>query len=151
MLRWLKSALSWRSTRPKASEVLNIVATYGELLEKHPAAFMDESWLPVSKKRMRRVFKEAWKIAPTAEMRDYVEVAWTLLYMFQPDIGPVPVDAAERDGTPPSLKMLHEYLKLSERTKAESDRDHAEMHEFARANAVYEPRLPRSAMLQFDN
>jgi hypothetical protein len=106
---------------------------------------MDESWLPVPKKKMRVVFKAAWKMAPTAEMRNYVEVAWTLLSMFQPGVGRIPVDAAERDGTPESLKMLHEYLRLSERSKAESDRDYAEMREFTRANVASEPRLPRSA------
>ena len=67
--------------------------------------------------------------------------------MFQPGIGRIPVDAGERDGTPESLKMLHEYLKLSERAKAESDRDYAEMREFIRTNVVSEPRLPRSASL----
>ncbi len=80
-------------------------------------------------------------------MRNYVEVAWPLLSMFQPGIGRIPVDAGERDGTPESLKMLHEYLKLSERAKAESDRDYADMREFVRTNVVSEPRLPRSASL----
>jgi hypothetical protein len=145
MLGWLKSAILRRSPELKASEVSSIIAKYGELLEKHPAAYMDERWLPVSKKKMRLVFKAAWKMAPTSEMRNYVEVAWTMLSMFQPGIGPIPVDAGERDGTPESLKMLHEYLKLSERAKTESDRDYAEMREFTRANVAPEPRLPRSA------
>ena len=147
MLGWLRSSILKRSPEQRAPEVSRIIATYGELLEKHPAAYMDESWLPVSKKQMRRVFKEAWKLAPTAEMRNYVEVAWPLLSMFQPGIGRIPVDAGERGGTPESLKMLHEYLKLSERAKAESDRDYADMREFIRANVVSEPRLPRSASL----
>jgi 5-carboxymethyl-2-hydroxymuconate isomerase len=145
MLGWLKSSILRRSPELKASDVSRIIADYGELLEKYPAAYMDESWLPVPKKKMRVVFKAAWKMAPTAEMRNYVEVAWTLLSMFQPGVGRIPVDAAERDGTPESLKMLHEYLKLSERSKAESDRDYAEMREFTRANVASEPRLPRSA------
>ena len=143
----IRSSILKRSPEQSAPEVSRIIATYGELLEKYPAAYMDESWLPVSKKQMRRVFKEAWKLAPTAEMRNYVEVAWPLLSMFQPGIGRIPVDAGERDGTPESLKMLHEYLKLSERAKAESDRDYADMREFIRANVVSEPRLPRSASL----
>lgn len=135
MLGWLRSSILKRSPERSTPEVSRIIATYGELLEKYPAAYMDESWLPVSKKQMRR------------EMRNYVEVAWPLLSMFQPGIGRIPVDAGERDGTPESLKMLHEYLKLSERAKAESDRDYADMREFIRANVVSEPRLPRSASL----
>jgi hypothetical protein len=144
MLGWLKSILRL-SPKPNPSEVARIIAKYGELLEKYPAAYMDESWLPLPKKQMRLVFKAAWTIAPTAEMRHYVEVAWPMLSMFQPGVGPVPVDAAERDGTPESLRMLDEYLKLSERTKAESDRDYAEMRGFtrARAHVIAEPRLPR--------
>jgi hypothetical protein len=147
MLRWLRSTLGL-TPKPNPSEVASIVAKYGELLEKYPAAYMDESWLPLPKKQMRLVFKAAWTIAPTAEMRHYVEVAWPMLSMFQPGIGPVPVDAAERDGTPESLRMLNEYLKLSEQTKAESDRDYAEMREFTRTHVVAypliaEPRLPR--------
>jgi len=39
--------------------------------------------------------------------------------------------------------MLHEYLRLCERTKAESARDYAEMREFTRTNPISEPRLPR--------
>jgi hypothetical protein len=143
MLAWLKSFMLRRYREPNASDVSKIIAKYGELLEKHPAAYMDESWLPASKEKMRLAFRAAWKIAPTAEMRSYVEVVWPLLSMFQPGIGSIPVDAAERDGTPESLKMLNEYLKLCERTKAESDRDYAEMNEFVRANFLPEPRLPR--------
>lgn len=146
MLGWLKSSILKRSPELKAPDVSGIIAQYGELLEEYPAAYMDESWLPVSKKKMRIVFKAAWKMAPTAEMRNYVEVAWTLLSMFQRGIGSIPVDAAARDGTPESLKMLHEYLKLCERAKAESDRDYAEMREFTRANVVSEPRLPKVSL-----
>jgi hypothetical protein len=144
MLGWLKSSILRRSPELNPSDVSRIMAKYGELLERYPTAYMDEGWLPVSKKQMRLVFKAAWKIAPTAEMRNYVEVAWPLLSMFQPGIGSIPVDAAERDGTPESLTMLHEYLKLTERTKAESDRDYAEMREFTRANIASESRLPGS-------
>lgn len=147
MLGWLRSMLRL-SPKLNPSDVAGIVAKYGELLEKYPAAYMDESWLPLPKKQMRLVFKAAWTIAATAEMRHYVEVAWPMLSMFQPGIGPVPVDAAERDGTPESLRMLHEYLELSERTKSESDRDYAEMREFTRTHVIAEPliaepRLPR--------
>lgn len=147
MLGWLRSILRL-SPKPNPSEVASIVAKYGELLERYPAAYMDDSWLPLPKKQMRLAFKAGWTIAPTAEMRHYVEVAWPMLSMFQPGIGPVPVDAAERDGTPESLRMLQEYLKLSERTKAESDRDYAEMREFTRTHVgayplTAEPRLPR--------
>ena len=62
MLGWLRSSILKRSPEQSAPEVSRIIATYGELLEKYPAAYMDESWLPVSKKQMRRVFKEAWKL-----------------------------------------------------------------------------------------
>ena len=46
MLGWLRSSILKRSPEQRASEVSRIIATYGELLEKYPAAYMDESWLP---------------------------------------------------------------------------------------------------------
>ena len=39
MLGWLRSSILKRSPEQRASEVSRIIATYGELLEKHPAAY----------------------------------------------------------------------------------------------------------------
>lgn len=40
-----------------------ILSRFRELLEKHPTAYMDETWLPVSKAEMKTVLKIAWKSA----------------------------------------------------------------------------------------
>ena len=131
MFGWFKSSKPKKPRDLTVADIGDILAKYGELLEKHPTAFMDESWLPVPKDEMRRVFKAAWKIAPTSEMRDYVEIGWTLLSMFQPGVGAVPLDAAmPRDVSPESIKPLERFVELSKAAQAESDRDLKEKREF---------------------
>jgi hypothetical protein len=136
MFGWFKPSRPKKPRDLTVGDVADIISRYGELLEKYPTAYMDESWLPVPKEQMRLVFKAAWKIAPTAEMRNYVEVGWTLLSMFQPGVGPVPVDAATpKDASPSDItKMLGKYLKIADAAKPESERDYREMREFTRAN-----------------
>lgn len=136
MFRWLKTSKTKPPPQPKLADVAAIIAKYGELLEKYPTAYLDESWLPAPKAQMREVFKAAWKLAPAPEMRNYVEVAWISLSMFQPGVGATPIDAAvPRDASPESIRMLDRYLRLSEAAKPESDRDYSEMREFTRVNS----------------
>jgi hypothetical protein len=137
MFGWFKPSRPKKSCDLTVGDVADIISRYGELLEKYPTAYMDESWLPVPKEQMRLVFKAAWKIAPTEEMRNYVEVGWTLLSMFQPDVGAVPVDAATPKNASPNdvVTMLGKYLKIADAAKPESERDYREMREFTRANA----------------
>jgi hypothetical protein len=135
MFGWFKSAKRQHRRDLTLADVADVMATYGDLLMKYPTAYIDESWLPVPKEQMRQVFKAAWKLAPTAEMRNYVEVGWVSLSMFQPSVGHVPVDAAvPRDASPESIRVLDRFLKLSEAAKPESDRDYREMQEFKREN-----------------
>ena len=131
MFGWFKSSKPNKQRDPTVADIGDILAKYGELIEKHPTAFMDESWLPVTKDEMRRVFKAAWKISPTPEMRNYVEIGWTLLSMFQPGVGPVPVDAAvPRDVSRESIRALERFGELSKLAQAESERDLKEKREF---------------------
>src|SRR5579863_5149257 len=115
MFGWFKSQ-SKAAANLTLADVAPVLEKYGMLLEKYPTAFVDESWLPVPKNQMRLVFKAAWKLAPTAEMRNYVEVGWTLLSMFQPDVGAVPVDAATPKNASPNdvVTMLGKYLKIAD-------------------------------------
>lgn len=43
---------------------------------------------------MPQVFKAEWKMAPNEQLRNYIEIGWASLSMFQPGVGPTPVDAA---------------------------------------------------------
>jgi len=142
MFGWFKPSQPKKSRDLAARDVADIISKYGELLEKYPTAYMDESWLPVPKEQMRLVFQAAWKIAPTVEMRNFVEVGWTLLSMFQPGVGPIPVDANTPNDASPSdiTKMLGKYLKIADAAKPESERDYREMREFTRANTQSKAR-----------
>jgi len=131
MFGWFKSSKPKKPRDLTVAEIGDILGKYGELIEKHPTAFMDESWLPVPKDEMRRVFKVAWKISPTPEMRNHVEVGWTLLSMFQPGVGPVAVDAAvPSDASPESIRTLERFVELSKAAQAESERDLKEKRDF---------------------
>jgi len=128
--------------KPEASdsftpaEMASVLEKYQALIEKYPISYMDETWLPLPKDQMRVVFKRVWKIAPTAEMRNYVEVAWIKLSMFQKGIGPTPVNGGVRGHSPESMRIIDRYLQLSNASKPESDRDFREMREFTRANSI---------------
>src|SRR5271155_2123437 len=81
--------------------IADILGKYGALLEKYPTAYVDEIWLPAPKDEMRRVFRTAWRTVPNLQLRNSIEVGWASLSKFQPNVGPVPVDA-----DPSSVKML---------------------------------------------
>lgn len=134
MFGWFKPSQPKKPPDLRARDVADIISRYGELLEKYPTAYMDESWLPAPKEQMRLVFKAAWKMAPTAEMRNHVEVGWTLLSMFQPGVGAVPVDAATpKDASSNDVATtLGKYMKIADAAKPESERDYREMREFTR-------------------
>jgi hypothetical protein len=137
MVKWLKGRRASANTSipPTAADVVKIIQQYGALLEKNPTAYMDETWLPVPKDQMRLVFKAAWKIAPTAELRNHVEVGWTLLSMFQPDVGQIPIDGAvPPDASPQSIAQLGRFVELGKRAQAEAEKDLAEMRAFIRNN-----------------
>ncbi len=121
-------------TLTTAADVMDILAQYGELLEKYPTAFVDESWLPVPKDQMRLAFKAALKFAPNDEMREVVKVGWTFLSMFQPGVGPTPVD-----GKPPkdprdkkAFAQFERYAEFLTKSQVEMERDAAEMEAFIR-------------------
>lgn len=55
MFKWLKGQHQGKLT------TFDIMEKYGALIEKHPGAYMDETWLPVDKDQMRAAFKAAWR------------------------------------------------------------------------------------------
>jgi hypothetical protein len=135
MFGWFNSPKPRKPRALTVDYIGDILAKYGELLEKHRTVFIDESWLPVPKDEMRRVFKAAWLISPTPEMRNHIEVGWTFLSMFRPGIGSLPVDAlAPDDVSSESIKRLERFVELSKDSQAEGERDWKEKQEFIRAN-----------------
>jgi hypothetical protein len=70
MFDWFKKLPQAPNALTRA-DVPDILEKYGALMEKHPTAYMDETWLPVSKAQMRSVFKAAWKMAPDSTLRNH--------------------------------------------------------------------------------
>jgi hypothetical protein len=137
MFKWLggRRASANASTALTDADIVRIIQQYGALLVKYPTAYMDETWLPVPKDQMRLVFKAAWKIAPNAELRNHIEAGWTLLSMFQPDVGQIPVDGAvPPDASPQSIAQLSRFVELGKLAQAEAETDLVEMRAFIRNN-----------------
>jgi hypothetical protein len=144
MFDWLKPK-GQQAKRPRtlttAADVVEVLGQYGELLEKYPSAFVDETWLPVPKDQMRLAFKAALKFAPNEQMREWVKIGWTLLHWFQPGIGPTPLE-----GKPPkdprskdprdilAMAQFERYVELLRTSQVEMERDNAEMDAFIRNN-----------------
>jgi hypothetical protein len=131
MFDWFKKRHENTPKPLTTADVPEILEQFGALMEKHPIAYMDESWLPVSKDQMRLVFKAACKMAPNAVLRNHIEVGWTFLSHFQPGIGQVPVEGnAPRDLSDESLARFDRYLELSKIAFAETEKEMEAMHEF---------------------
>jgi hypothetical protein len=123
---WLRSKPS--KPRELTFEIVaDIMEKYGALLERYQTAYVDESWLPVPKSEMRRAFQAVWKMAP--QSRNAIEIGWTSLHRFQPNIGRTPVDA-----DPDSPTMLDCFVEISKIAGPEMERDLEEMNAFKRAN-----------------
>jgi hypothetical protein len=117
------------------ADVPRILQKYGELIEKYPTAYVDETLLPVSKHQMKMVLKAAWKMAPNEQLRNHVEVGWTLLSMFQPNIGEVPIDCKISPNLlPEDMAQLDRFLQIGKVAQAESEKDREELQEFIRKN-----------------
>jgi hypothetical protein len=135
MFKWLKKGPAETPTKLTTADLPRIMQQYQTLLEKYPTAFIDEEWLPVPKDEMRLVFKAAWKMAPNAELRNYVEVGWSLLSMFQPGVGQTPVDCATpRDASPQSIAQLDRFVELGKIAQAEAEKEVVAMRALIRGN-----------------
>jgi hypothetical protein len=114
-----------------------ILSRYQELLEKHPTAYMDETWLPVSKTQMKAILKAVWVSAKYDERRESIKIAWALLSKFQPGIGKVPISC-----TTPSyisyeegLRILEPYMRIAKIAQAEDEANRTELLEFIQRNS----------------
>jgi hypothetical protein len=75
MFGWFKA----KQSEPRALSfdvIADVMEKYGALLEKYPTAYLDESLLPLPKEAMRRVLRQAWKLAPRPQLRNAIEVGW---------------------------------------------------------------------------
>ncbi len=137
MFEWFKKRreriLADRSVR----DVSVIMSRYRELLEKHSTAYMDETWLPVSKAEMKTVLKIAWKSAKDDDRREVIKICWTLLSKFQKGIGKIPIDCAMPRNASPE-ESLRIYLRIAKIAQAEDEVNRTEMLEFIRQNSNWD-------------
>jgi hypothetical protein len=116
MFRWFRAK---RRPRELTFEVIaDIVERYGVLLERYPTAYVDERLLPVRKDEVRSALKASWKMAQNSQLRSAIEIGWTSLHRFQPNVGPKPIDA-----DPDSPDMLNRFVEISKVSQQEMDRD----------------------------
>ena len=137
MFEWFKERreriLADRADR-LVRDVPVILSRYRELLEKHSTAYMDETWLPVSKAEMKTVFKIAWKSAKDDDRREVIKICWTLLSKFQKGIGKIPINCSvpQSASYEEGVRIMDPYLLIAKIAKAEDEVNRAEMHDFIR-------------------
>jgi hypothetical protein len=76
---------------------------------------------------MRHALQAAWKMAP--QLRNAIEIGWTSLHRFQPNVGRTPIDA-----NPDVPSMLNRFVEISKVAEPEMNRDFEELTAFKRAN-----------------
>jgi hypothetical protein len=111
---------------------LDSVADYGTVMEAQGGAMLDVSRLPLPKEQMKIALREAWRVAPNDQKREFVKVAYFHLAEFQAGIGDVPVDCALPKNS--ELKrvgpILDRYLMWSKLAAAERQQLASEWDDF---------------------
>jgi hypothetical protein len=131
---WFKSE---RTKHPDAAAfvraVPSILDIYGGLLEKYPAAYIDETWLPVDKESMKGAFKSVWILAADDDGRKWIEHAWMNLSLFQPGVGELPVTCdVLGDATQENVEKLNRWLSFANIGQKEDEVNLAELLAFTR-------------------
>jgi hypothetical protein len=113
--------------------VPSILDLYDGLLEKYPAAYLDETWLPVDKESMKGAFKAAWILAADENDRKWIERSWMSLSLFQPGVGELPVSCdVLGDATQENVEKLDHWLSFANIGQAEDEANQAELLAFIR-------------------
>ncbi len=135
MFKWFKERRKKALEDQFIKAVPAILARYGDLLEKYPACYVDETWLPVAKPMMKRALKIGWLMAKgNDQLREHVKVGWTLLSTFQKGVGPKPIDMTVKSDplSDEGMDHLNRMLKIGRSSEAEMNADRDEMQEFIR-------------------
>jgi hypothetical protein len=107
-----------RTEKPKT--VADVMAEYGALLEKYPAAVLDISMLPFPKTQMKTMLKGLYAQHTDPDLQRWIELGYVFLSRFQDGVGPVPIVCdLKATGTVPTKAELakfdrwHQWEKLA--------------------------------------
>jgi hypothetical protein len=137
MFEWFKERRERAHIDRAARNVPAILSRYSELLEKHPTAYMDETWLPVSKAEMKTILKVALMSAKDDDRREVIKICWTLLSKFQQGIGNIPIDCTVPGNSSyeEGDRIMEPYLQIAKIAQAEDEANRTEMLKFIRQNS----------------
>jgi hypothetical protein len=125
-----------RTGTDQRSRASAILASYQELLEKYPTAYLDETWLPVSKNEIKAILKTAWVSTKNTDRREWIQIAWSLLSKFPPGIGsPIRCSAQSYVYDEGNGRSLERYLEIAKIAHAEEDAIRNEILEFIQQNS----------------
>lgn len=133
--RWLTKRRERKTAEMLARKIPLVLARLGELIEKHPASFMDEKWLPLDKPSMKTVLKIAIAAERDPSKVEWLRTGWMMLAQFQPNIGDAPVtwpNASTPDEmlAPETLAALERFTTVSKAVTEESARTLVEIRQY---------------------
>jgi hypothetical protein len=129
MLRnWQLKRQKVREYEELARNIPRILARYGDLIEKYPTSYVDETALPLDKSGMKTVLRIALDAEVDHNRIAWLRTAWVLLSRFQPDIGPIPLslEILERP-TDADLANMDRYFAVAKKSAAEAEDDLREL------------------------
>src|SRR5260370_14361055 len=132
MFSWIKDRRNRAAEAHFIESVPRVLAEYGKLLEKFPAAYIDEARLPLKKLGMKRALKIGWKLAKDDEQREWIKIGWTLLSQFQKGVGSKPIDSNIITQENPA--KLDTCLELANIAHLEADSEQIEQFELVHHN-----------------
>jgi hypothetical protein len=132
---WIVRRRDRRTAEMLARRIPLVLGRFGELIEKYPASFVDEKWLPLDKAGMKTVFKIAIAAEKDPERIEQLRVGWMFLASFQPNIGDTPItfpqaSTPEEILEPEKMALLESYVAMSRIVTEESARTLAEIREY---------------------
>lgn len=139
MLEWLRG----RQAAPSASAAPGVtresaedtVGKLSELMERHPLAILDISWLPLPKAEMKKALRLLWQIAPNEQLRNQMEVAYIHLSNFQEGVGDIPLEPIVPPNSPLEkvAAILDPYMLFAAQVQAETHALSQELQQFERS------------------
>jgi len=132
MLRnWQLKRQKVREYEELARNIPRILARYGDLIEKYPTSYVDETVLPLDKSGMKTVLRIALDSEIDHNRIAWLRTAWILLSRFQPDIGSLPLslETPEKPTEADNAKM-DRYFAVAKKAAADAEDDLRELRAF---------------------